>query len=201
MKFIILDYGCWGNKFAELPHCIMSANSEEGAKISQAGEYILNELRRRKELFSRIVAVNLNEYTELTGEAMPKILVAVDEMGSLNYHNPELMNPLLQAAREGGSYGVYLLLSSGSTGSFMYRISQYVKCNHALQMTDKHDYRYLVGAMKQFSLAVIMAGASLRTPARPALTLRSLWSSRPLCVFRAGQTGNAHRISVNSLCL
>ncbi|MBQ3653089.1 MAG: hypothetical protein II954_01575, partial [Synergistaceae bacterium] len=145
VKFIIIDYGYWGNKFAGLPHCIMSADPEEEAKISEAGEYILNELRRRKELFSRVGAANLKEYTEFTGKSMPKILVVVDGMASLNEHNPGLMNPLIQTAREGGSYGVYLLLSAGTAGSFMYRIYQYVKCNYALQMTDKSDYRALVG--------------------------------------------------------
>ena len=145
MNFMILDYGNWGAKFADLPHCLMIADPEDKEQRAKAEEYIVGELRNRKGLFSREGVGTLDAYAEVTGKSLPKVLVIVDNMASLNMQNPELMNPLIQAAREGGNYGVYLLLSSGSTGSFMYRISQYVKCNHTLQMTDKGDYRALVG--------------------------------------------------------
>ena len=50
-----------------------------------------------------------------------------------------------QTARDGGGLGVYLMITTGNSGGFMYKITQYVKSNHTLQMTEKTDYKPLVG--------------------------------------------------------
>jgi hypothetical protein len=58
---------------------------------------------------------------------------------------PDFLDSLINVAREGGGLGLYLILTAGNAGSFMFRIAQYVKVSYALQLTDRADYRQLVG--------------------------------------------------------
>jgi hypothetical protein len=66
-------------------------------------------------------------------------------MASLYSMYPDFLDSLIDVAREGGGLGIYLLLTAGNPGSFMFRIAQYVKVSYALQLTDRADYRALVG--------------------------------------------------------
>ena len=73
-----------------------------------------------------------------TGKPFPAIIVVIDNIASLSSQYTDIMDILNQTSRDGGSLGIYLLITAGNTGSYMFRISQYVKSNHTLQMTDKN---------------------------------------------------------------
>ena len=142
MNFILFDYGNWGAKFSALPHCMAIVDPGEKDQVNKAKDFLAAEVVSRKKLFA---GSDLATYCEISGKSMPSIIIFVDNMASLYNNNPDLMDLIILVAREGGSLGIYLALTSGSTGSFMYRVSQYVRSNHALQMTDKGDYRSIVG--------------------------------------------------------
>ena len=146
VNFIILDYGSFILKvFETLPHCIIAADPTDEEKVRKANEFLRNEIASRRKLFSAEGVANLEAYREAVGKPVPAIIVVVDNIASLSNQNSDLMDVLNQTARDGGGLGIYLMISSGNTGGFMYKISQYVKSNHTLQMTEKTDYRPLVG--------------------------------------------------------
>ncbi len=146
VNFVILDYGSYILRlFETLPHCIISADSMNYEKEKKAYEFLRDELTSRGKLFRAEEVTNIAAYREATGKTMPAIIVAVDNIASLNEQNGDLMDILNKIARDGSSLGIYLMIASGITGSFMYKISNFVKCNHTLQMTEKADYRLLVG--------------------------------------------------------
>ena len=146
VNFLILDYGSFILKvFEALPHCIIAADPTDEDKVKKAHEFLRSELASRRKLFSAEGVANLSAYREATGKAVPAIIVAVDNIASLSNQNSDLMDILNQAARDGGGVGIYLMITAGNSGGFLYKISQYVKSNHTLQLTEKTDYRPLVG--------------------------------------------------------
>ncbi len=146
VNFVILDYGSFILKvFETLPHCIIAADPTDEDKVKKAYEFLRNELASRRKLFSSEGVANLEAYREAVGKPVPAIIVVVDNIASLSNQSSDLMDVLNMTARDGGGLGIYLMIATGNSGGFLYKISQYVKSNHTLQMTDKTDYRPLVG--------------------------------------------------------
>ncbi|MDR2180687.1 MAG: type VII secretion protein EssC [Synergistaceae bacterium] len=146
VQFLVLDFGTWGMKIFEgLPHTLLVADSNDADKVKKAEEYLLSELASRKQRFAEQGVGTLDAYREVTGEQVPALLIVVDNMASLYNRYPDFLDSLIDLAREGGGLGLYLLLTAGNAGSFIFRIAQYVKVSYALQLTDRTDYRALVG--------------------------------------------------------
>ena len=146
VNFLVLDYGSFILKvFEPLPHTIIVADPTDEEKVSKAHDFLRNELASRRKLFSAEGVANLEAYREATGKPVPAIIVAVDNIASLSNQSPDLMDLLNQTARDGGSLGIYLMITTGSSGGFMYKISSYVKSSHTLQMTERTEYKPIVG--------------------------------------------------------
>ena len=144
VQFLIFDYGNAGLKiFDNLPHTLLIATPGDKEKINKAKDFIESEINSRKALFAANDVGDLEAYREVSGKTLPIIIITVDNVTSLYNNNPELMDLLSQLAREGGSLGLYLLLSNTSTSN-MFKITSYVKSNHTLQMTDKSDYKAIL---------------------------------------------------------
>jgi S-DNA-T family DNA segregation ATPase FtsK/SpoIIIE len=146
LQFLILDFGTWGLKiFERLPHSLLAVDANDSDNVKRAEKYMLAEIERRKRLFSGEGVGTLEAYREVTGQSIPAVVIVIDNMASLYNMYQDMLDSLITVAREGGGMGVYLLVTAGSPGSFMFRIAQYVKAAYALQLTDKSDYRALVG--------------------------------------------------------
>jgi S-DNA-T family DNA segregation ATPase FtsK/SpoIIIE len=146
VQFVVLDFGSWGMKIFEgLPHTLLIADANDAEKVKEAEEYLTGELASRKRRFAEQGVGVIEAYREITGESIPALLVVIDNMASLHAMYPDMLDSLIDVAREGGGLGLYLAITAGNQGSFMYRVSQYVKASYALQLTDRADYRALVG--------------------------------------------------------
>lgn len=149
VNFLIFDFGSLIlNNFDVLPHCLIAADPTDEDKLKKARDYLQNELAARRKLFSARKVSNIREYREdfcSSGQSFPAIIVVIDNIASLSSQYPDIMDVLNQTARDGGTLGIYLLITAGNTGSYIFRIGQYVKAKYTLQMTDKADYREIVG--------------------------------------------------------
>lgn len=104
-----------------LPHIkllALDAMQEFGESIL---ENLVTEMTRRSEKFKSVGASKLGEYVKLSGEAMPKILVIMDEFQILYndsanrkvaYNCAELTKRIVT---EGRSFGIHLLMATQST--------------------------------------------------------------------------------------
>jgi S-DNA-T family DNA segregation ATPase FtsK/SpoIIIE len=146
VRFLVLDFGTWGLKlFERLPHTILVADANDAERVKKTEEYLLSELASRKRKFAEEGVGAMKDYTEVTGNTLPAILAVVDNMAALHSQYPDVLDTLIDIAREGGNLGLYLILTASGQGSFMYKISQYIKVSIALQLTDRSEYRGLVG--------------------------------------------------------
>lgn len=104
-----------------LPHIkllALDAMQEFGESIL---ENLVDEMERRSEKFKSVGASKLGEYVKLSGEAMPKILIIMDEFQILynDSTNRKVANHCAELTKriitEGRSYGMHLLIATQST--------------------------------------------------------------------------------------
>ncbi|MCL2298911.1 MAG: FtsK/SpoIIIE domain-containing protein, partial [Firmicutes bacterium] len=143
-QFAVLDFGAWGLKlFERLSRCRCYASEQDG--VAEAESFLKSEIDRRKRAFAEQGVGRLEDYREITGEAMPWILVTIDNLAALHNAHPDFLDTLLVAARDGAALGIGLLMTTGGGGAFLYRMQNYIQNIHCLRLTDKSEYRQHVG--------------------------------------------------------
>jgi S-DNA-T family DNA segregation ATPase FtsK/SpoIIIE len=146
MQTVLLEFGASVMKPLEtLPHALLVTNGNDADAVKRAEDFLILQLDNRRRRFSEQGVATLKAYRDITGTDEPALLIAVDNMASLYNMYPDFMDTLMIIAREGSGFGMYLLMTASSQGSFMYRVAQYIKCSYALQLVDKSEYRQLVG--------------------------------------------------------
>lgn len=141
-----MDFG-GGNLriFENLPHVGGIAQGDEEEKIDKLALIIQAEIRRRKKCFSECGAMSIGTYRELTGETLPYLILVLDNFAPVLNLYPNLDNFFIDLSREGGTYGVYWLVSATTQTALTYRVNQNIKMSLALRMADRADYSTIVG--------------------------------------------------------
>ena len=141
-----MDFGSWSLKlFANLPHVGGIANDNEKEKVDKLIDLLREELDARKKTFAMNGIINIKAYNDSAETKMPYIVLMVDNLASLFAIYPEHDAFFIRLAREGASYGIYLLATTGSNSGINYKITANIKSGIALQMKDKTDYDGIVG--------------------------------------------------------
>ena len=145
-QMYIMDFGGGSlSIFSELPQVGGAAVAGEDEKIKKLAAMLGGEMTARRKKFSGLGVVSLDSYREASGEKLPYIVLVLDNFGPVLGMYPELETFFIQLTRDGGSCGVYLLLTVGSIVSLPYRIAQNIRSTAALRMVDKSDYAQIVG--------------------------------------------------------
>lgn len=146
LNIYILDFG--GRTMAyyqELPHVGGVIFSTDEDKLNKLIKMLTKELENRKRMFSDYGVGSLSSYMEASGKTMPAIVLILDNYSAFNELYPDLENSMVYFSREGGNYGIYLVLTGNSTNSIKYRVIQNFKLMLTLQLNDKYDYTNVVG--------------------------------------------------------
>ena len=142
----IIDAGGWSlSAFVGMPNIGGVALDSEEEKITKLQELILEEFERRKKLFLRNSVSSLKAYREDISSDLPAIVIAVDNIVPLFELYPDIESFFVTIARDGATYGIYLLYSANSTSGVRYKIVQNVRGAVAFELTDKGDYPMIVG--------------------------------------------------------
>lgn len=145
LQFLIFDFGSGSMRtFEDLPHTLMVANSKKQDKLQEAEEFLLNELDKRNNLFEAQRVSTIAAYRKVSGKNLPFIIVAIDNIMVIKNQFSDMMDSIVKIASEGGSLGIYIL--STCSGTSIFKLDDYIKSKHALELTDISEYRSLVGA-------------------------------------------------------
>ena len=146
LQFLIFDLGSGSMRtFEDLPHTLIVGHAKKTEKLEEAKDYLLNELDRRNSLLEAQRVSTFTAYNnKISGKKLPIIIVVIDNVTILNSQFSEIMDVIIKTANEGGGLGIYLLISC--VGSSMFKLDNYIKSKHALELTDITEYRSLVGA-------------------------------------------------------
>lgn len=210
VNFLIFDYGSFIlGGFEALPHCLISANPQLEDKLKKARDFLYAEMSSRRKMFTEVDAANIDAYRMETGKTLPSIIIAIDNISALNMNNPDIMDLLNIIASEGARLGMFLVMTTISSGSYLYKMSSSLKSKHALQMTDRAEYREIVGGNGkvapgnykgrgftqgplEFQTALFAPGADDNARARNMRTLReemaSAWTGKRASILEEEST-------------
>ncbi len=146
INLYLMDFGGWSlGMFRNFPHVGGVANDNEDVKIEKLVQLLERKLNERKEKFSQAGVGSLQAYRQASGENLPDIVLVVDNFAPVLQLYPDLDTFFIRLTREGGSYGIYLLVTANNPMVLGFRISQNIRMAAALNMTDRSDYQGIVG--------------------------------------------------------
>lgn len=145
--FVIIDFKGGGmvNQFRNLPHLIGAITNIDGNGIQRSLKSIKAELVKRQNYFAEAGVNHIDKYIRLykegkVSEALPHLVIIVDEFAELKAEEPEFMKELVSAARIGRSLGVHLILATQKpTGVVDAQIWSNSKFKLCLKVQSKED--------------------------------------------------------------
>ena len=142
----IIDAGGWSlSAFAGMPNIGGVALDGEEEKIDKLQKMIMSEFENRKRKFLKNSVSSLKAYRQDVSDEMPAIVIVVDNIVPLFDLYPDIENFFISIARDGATYGIYLVYTASSTSGVRYKIVQNTRGAVTFEMTDKGDYSTIVG--------------------------------------------------------
>ena len=124
LELFLIDskHGVEFKSYDSLPHARMVSIHSERELATSVLRALDNEIARRAELMKRTAGtVNVNEYREVTGEVVPRIVLIMDEFHEVFEIDDALGNEAFQAfsniVRQGPFAGVHTIVSSQTLSS------------------------------------------------------------------------------------
>ncbi len=145
--FVIIDFkgGGMANQFKDLPHMMGAITNIDGREINRSLLSIKAELVKRQSYFAAAGVNHINDYIKLfkkgsVKDALPHLIIIVDEFAELKAEFPDFMKELISAARIGRTLGVHLILATqkpaGVVDSQIWSNSKFKLC---LKVQTKED--------------------------------------------------------------
>jgi S-DNA-T family DNA segregation ATPase FtsK/SpoIIIE len=131
--------------FCDLPHVGGVVFADDADKLEKLLKMLNRELENRKKTFSEIGVGNIRAYMEATGRKIPVILLVIDNYSVFSELFDDYENMIVTFSRDGGNYGIYLVITGSSIDSVKSRIMQNVRLLMTLQLNDRYDYFNVVG--------------------------------------------------------
>ncbi len=150
VNFFLIDYkgGGTGNLLKALPHCAGVISNLSGKQIGRALSAISSENKRRQRLLNSCQVNHIDAYTRLYREggalqAMPHLLLVVDEFAELKKEEPEFMQEIISLAQVGRSLGIHLILATqkpaGTVDDKIWSNARFRLCLRVQDMQDSMD--------------------------------------------------------------
>ena len=147
LGFLLIDYkgGGMAGLFEDLPHLRGCISNLSGNMIGRAMVSIRSENLRRQKIFAAAGVNSITDYTRLyksgrVDEALPHIVIIIDEFAELKRNEPDFMKELISVAQVGRSLGVHLILATqkpaGTVDDNIFSNSRFRIC---LRVQDKQD--------------------------------------------------------------
>lgn len=146
VQLYLIDVDGFGLRALEtFPHVGAAAGDDEPENVEKIMELFREEYDRRKKAFRSVGAGSPKAYAEAKGKALPVMILMIDQLNQAERMPQEFKDFVIQIARSGASYGMYLVYSFNGVSGMHYSLSSNIKNIAALQFTDKSEYNTLVG--------------------------------------------------------
>ena len=160
VNIYILDCGGWSmSMFSGMPHVGGVALDSEEEKFFKFEKLIMQEFEQRKRKFLQNAVSSLKAYREAVSSDMPAIVIAIDNIVPIFDLYPDLENLFVTIARDGATYGIYMIYTANSTSGVRYKVLQNIRGAVAFELTDKGDYPTIVGRLDGMALPKIIGRA------------------------------------------
>jgi S-DNA-T family DNA segregation ATPase FtsK/SpoIIIE len=190
LSFVLVDFkgGAAFARLAELPHVagLITNLADDLALVDRMREALFGEMRRRQELL-RIAGnlPNLREYHRRRAagaqlEALPYLLLIVDEFGELLTARPDFVELFTAVGRLGRSLGVHLLLSSQQLDEGRLRgVEGHLSYRMALRTFSAAESRAVIDSPDAYHLPRLPGSAYLKVGTTVFTRFRAALVSQP----------------------
>jgi S-DNA-T family DNA segregation ATPase FtsK/SpoIIIE len=150
LTFVLVDFkgGSAFDECARLPHTVGMVTDLDQHLAERALRCLEAELRHRERVLRDAGAVDLPDYLgKGLPEALPRLLVIIDEFATLKAELPEFIDALVGVAQRGRSLGVHLLLATQRPqGAISDNIRANTNLRIALRVQDRTDSTDVIDA-------------------------------------------------------
>lgn len=147
VNMYLMDFGSrLLTQFAGLPHVGGVVTATDGEKLVRLLRFCARQIDERQHTFAQAGVKTLIEYRKRAASPMTAIVLILDNYTDFAKSYPDWVEPLADIAREGGNYGVHLVLTAaGPEISGFMRVRDSVTMAVALQLANPSDYSTAVG--------------------------------------------------------
>ena len=146
VQFYLIEFTGFGLRSLEtFPHVGGAAGEDEPENLERIAAKLLEELGRRKKLFRKAGVGTISSYEDAAGETLPTMILLADTLNLAGIKFPEVQGQLIQLAREGEAFGIYIAAAVAGGSGLSYQLTENFKTVMTLQLTDRLDYTQLVG--------------------------------------------------------
>lgn len=151
VNFYILDFGAETlRSFAKYPHVGGVATIDDTDMIMNLFDMLLQELTKRKDLFSDYGG-NYKDYINESGKKLPLIIIVINGYDVMNEKFPRLEDGIFSLLREGSKYGIVFVTTTSINNGLGYRASQMFINVISLQQKSDDLYRDITGCPRGLS--------------------------------------------------
>jgi len=146
LNLFILDYG--NSALAQLrglPHTADYLGLDDTEKLDKLMKLLTEEIKKRKQLFASVNAMNFRMYNELAVEPIPAMMIFIDNGDVIREAFPDLEEFLVKLTRDGVGLGIYTTLSLSRYGAVRLSVLNNFKNKIAQFMFEKTDITAIVG--------------------------------------------------------
>ncbi|HYG60785.1 MAG TPA: type VII secretion protein EssC [Symbiobacteriaceae bacterium] len=131
--------------FSDLPHVGEVIALDDAERFRRLLQFLLQELESRKERVGSAGWGTLAAYRQAGQASIPDIVLAMDNYPAIAGAYPDEEEQLSQLAREGGSFGIHLVITAGSPALVRFRMAGNITQAVALTLADRGDYATAAG--------------------------------------------------------
>lgn len=149
LHYYILDYGNSSLiQLKGLPHTADYLTFDDGEKLKKLTNFFLEEMRKRKQLFAKVNAMNFQMYNSISDEKLPAIILIIDNYDVVKEIGMELEDFLTKLTRDGVGIGIYTVITAARSNSVRYAVLNNFKNKIAQFMYDETEIFAIVGRSK-----------------------------------------------------
>lgn len=199
VTFVLVDFKGGGafDACAELPHTVGVVTDLDATLSARALRCLRAELLHRER---RLRAAGVSDITDLPpdADALPRLVIVVDEFATLAKELPEFMDSLVDVAQRGRSLGIHMVLATQRpAGVVDNKIRANTNLRIALRVQDDNDAIEVVGSTVAAEIHRSQQGrAFARLGAGEIVPFQTATVSAPL----PGPTSAALRLTHFELC-
>lgn len=171
VNFLFIDFkgGAALRPLTGLPHSVGLLTDLSAADVTRALVSLLAEVRRRERLFARHLVTDITEWRASQTQALPRLVVVIDEFRMLMEDVPDAARDLIRIATLGRSLGIHLVMATQRPqGAFGPDIRANVTASIALRVGSALESHDIIGSAAAAAIPVDAPGrAFLRVGTGP----------------------------------
>ena len=146
LNYFVLDYGNSAlAQLRSLPHTADYLSIDDAEKLEKLEKHLADELKRRKQLFAGVSAINFKMYNDVAEQKLPAIIIFIDNSDIIREVSENLEDSLVKLSRDGAGVGIYVVITASRPGAVRYSVLNNFKSKIAMYMYDSSDIATTVG--------------------------------------------------------